>query len=122
MVLSKLPRMLGPVVVVLGLVAGAQAGFGPRRPAASYTLRSGDTLSAVAARFGVSVDQLASANGVANVHRVYAGKRLTIPGATGSTATNAPAPAPAVPSTALGKLPEQLRAHPDRLSLVPSFQ
>jgi soluble lytic murein transglycosylase-like protein len=123
---SRLSRSVAPVLVVLGLVGGAQAGFGHRLRAggtpASYTLRSGDTLSAVAARYGVSIDQLASANGIANIHRVYAGTRLSIPGATGATGPTGAGAAPAARPGSLSKLPDQLKAHPERLTLVPSFQ
>ena len=119
-------RSLAPLVVVGALVAGGPAGFGGRlrggRPPASYTLRAGDTLSAVAARFGVSVDQLATTNGISNIHRVYAGTRLSIPGANSASPTAAPTPAAPPAATALAKLPVQLRAHPERLTLVPSFQ
>jgi len=47
--------------------------------AATYTLQPGDTLGGVARRHGVSTAALASANGIANPHRVYAGQVLTIP-------------------------------------------
>jgi LysM repeat protein len=47
---------------------------------ASYTIRSGDTLSAIAARFHTSVGALARANGIANPNLIYAGRTLQIPG------------------------------------------
>ena len=50
--------------------------------AATYTLKPGDTLGAVARQHRVSVDALARANNIANPNRVFAGQVLTIPGAT----------------------------------------
>lgn len=47
--------------------------------ASSYTMRRGDSLSAVAHRLGVSVKALASANGITNPDRVKAGRVLKIP-------------------------------------------
>jgi len=50
----------------------------------SYTVRSGDTLSAIASRHGVSVKALRRANGLSS-SRIYPGNTLTVPG-TGSIA------------------------------------
>ena len=44
-----------------------------------YTVRSGETLSAIALRHDVGVTQLARANGIDEPYRVYAGQRLRIP-------------------------------------------
>ena len=43
------------------------------------TVYRGDTLGDIAWRWGVSVWQLASANGIANVNLIYPGQRLCIP-------------------------------------------
>lgn len=51
----------------------------------TYTVRAGDTLTAIAARFGVSPSALARANGIANPNLIYVGQRLVIPGASGSS-------------------------------------
>ena len=47
---------------------------------AGYTVRPGDSLSAIAARHGVGVAALAAANGIADPDLVPAGRRLVIPG------------------------------------------
>ena len=49
--------------------------------AATYTLKPGDTLGAVAKKHGVSVAALAKANGIKDPNRVFAGTELVIPGA-----------------------------------------
>jgi len=67
---------------------------GPSSPStsadSSYVVQYGDTLSGIAYRFGVTVDALVQANGLVNPNWIYAGQRLTVPGA----ASPAPAPAP----------------------------
>lgn len=43
-----------------------------------YTVKSGDTLSAIASRYGVSYQVLASLNGLANPNLIFAGQTLKI--------------------------------------------
>lgn len=70
-------------------------------PAASalpptYTVAPGDTLAAIARRFGLTTGQLAIANNIANPDRIYAGQALVIPGgAAESTGDSGPVSAPA---------------------------
>jgi LysM repeat protein len=45
-----------------------------------HIVRPGETLTRIAARYGVSVWAIASANGLANINHIYVGQRLTIPG------------------------------------------
>ncbi len=40
----------------------------------------GETLTSIAARYGVSVRALAAANGITDPNTIYAGQRLVIPG------------------------------------------
>jgi len=55
-------------------------------PAAAYAadgvhvVRRGETLYSIARRYGVSVQAIASANGIRNPSRIYTGQRLRIPG------------------------------------------
>ncbi len=44
-----------------------------------YTVRSGDTLSRIASRFGVSVQAIAQANGITNVNLIRVNQVLQIP-------------------------------------------
>jgi LysM repeat protein len=55
----------------------------------TYVVQPGDTLMRIAARHGVTVSQLAAANGLRWNAWVYTGQRLTIPGETAQ-----PAPSP----------------------------
>ena len=43
-----------------------------------YTIRSGDTLSEIAADNGVSVSQLCSWNGIKNANKIYAGQKIRV--------------------------------------------
>lgn len=102
---------------VLSLSAGAPATPAPVAPAAtpapapaapapaapapaggSYTIKAGDTLSGIAARNNVSLSSLLQANSLGMNSVIYAGKKLNIPGAAVTAATNvtpiAPAPGP----------------------------
>lgn len=45
-----------------------------------YTIRSGDTVTSIAARFGVTVDAILAANGLSRSSIIYAGRTLVIPG------------------------------------------
>ena len=57
----------------------------------TYTIARGDTITSIAARFGVGIDALLNANGLSRASIIYAGRTLTIPGVTsaqdGSTVT-----------------------------------
>lgn len=46
----------------------------------SYLIKSGDTISSIAARFGVSIQSILDANGLSWSSIIYAGRTLTIPG------------------------------------------
>ncbi|WP_299164969.1 LysM peptidoglycan-binding domain-containing protein [uncultured Arthrobacter sp.] len=73
------------------------------KPASSsggtYTIKAGDTLGAIAAKHGISLSALLSANNLSATTIIYPGKKLTLPGA--SKATPEQKPADLVPSTFL---------------------
>lgn len=108
-------RLLGSVAVV-GLAAGGAAAAGGSAaggPAAVvHVVAPGDTLSGVASRLRVSVAALAAANRIDDIHHIRIGARLRLPGARDE-------PAAATPVDA--RLPARLRALPQRLALLPSF-
>ncbi len=45
----------------------------------TYTVRAGDTLSEIAARYGTTVTELVRLNGIADRDRIYVGQVLLIP-------------------------------------------
>ena len=66
---------------------------------ANYTVQRGDTLSGIAQRLGVSVSELAKANGISDPNHIYAGQGLNNPGKSssgrsGSGATGGGIPTP----------------------------
>jgi len=48
----------------------------------SYTVAAGDTVSGIAARFGVSVQTVVAANDLGSAAQIYVGQRLTVPTST----------------------------------------
>lgn len=58
-----------------------------------YVVKSGDTLSGIAAKYGTTYQKLAAYNNIANPNVITVGQKIKIPKAGGSTTT---APAPAV--------------------------
>lgn len=65
----------------------------PSKDATSYTVRAGDTVSAIAARFDVTIAAIVQANSLNGRAMIYVGQMLTIPtvgtsSTTGSTSTS----------------------------------
>lgn len=80
-------------LLLLTLLALAMLLFLTAHPAqgdSDYIVQSGDTLGAIAARYGVSVDDIAQANSLANRNYIVVGQTLRIP-----TDEQAAPPAPA---------------------------
>lgn len=63
----------------------------PSAAGAVHVVQAGENLTWIARRYGVSVDAIVAANGIANPSRIYGGQQLTIPGSSA-------VPAPAGPS------------------------
>lgn len=94
------PAAPAPAAPALAVTSAPAAG--------SYTIKAGDTLSAIASRHGVKLSDLLSANGLGMTTVIYPGSKLVIPGGSGQSnpqpapAAPQPATAPLVPSTFLG--------------------
>ncbi|MEQ9336944.1 MAG: LysM domain-containing protein, partial [Miltoncostaeaceae bacterium] len=90
----------GTVLTLPGRGAPSAGGGSPGGPSAGHTVRPGESLSAIAARYGVGVHSLASANGIADPDRIVAGAVLVIPGGSPCARARATAPSAAPPSAA----------------------
>ena len=73
------------LLVLLLLLMAAQVSPAEASSGFYYTVQRGDTLSAIAVRYGTTVHAIAAANNIANPNLIYAGSTLWIP-------TGAPAP------------------------------
>lgn len=43
-----------------------------------YTVRTGDTLSGIAAKYGTTYQKIAQMNGIANPNKIYAGQKIRV--------------------------------------------
>lgn len=85
---------VGQQLVIPGQASPAPA---PAPSGQTYVVQRGDTLSAIAMRYGVSTWALAQINGIRNPSLIYVGQALTIP--SGGAPAPAPPPAPSAPTS-----------------------
>jgi LysM repeat protein len=72
---------VGQQLVLPGDTPAEAAAPGPVKtgnPAETYVVQAGDTLASIAGKFGISVADLAKANGISDPNRVYGGTLLRI--------------------------------------------
>src|SRR5262245_46197818 len=74
------------VVFIVAVISWSVADPAPAHADTVYVVQRGDTLAAIARRFGVSYQAIMQANGIANPNRIYVGQRLIIPMPTSSPA------------------------------------
>jgi N-acetylmuramoyl-L-alanine amidase len=74
----------------------------------SYTVQSGDTLSAIASHFGVTVSALVAANTISNPDLIIVGQALLIPGASSIDIPAPVAPEPPPPASDVSR--DEIRA------------
>ncbi len=102
--------ILGCVASLLWATMGIQSAYADNEH--TYRVQQGDTMLEIAARFGVSVHQLAAANGLDWTAWVYVGQDLTVPG----VQTDSPSPGP---EPALSQLYATDPLVPDPLPALP---
>ena len=71
----------GQVLVIYGN-SGNNGNASQGTVSATYTVRSGDCLSVIGARLGVSWQSIAQANGITSPYTIYPGQVIAIPGGT----------------------------------------
>lgn len=90
------PTGVGPVPIVSPTPMGGVPSPEPVAPQGTiYVVRWGDTLSSIAAQFGVTADAIRSANGIVG-DNIVVGQQLIIP-----VSSSAPSPGPGAPSTVI---------------------
>lgn len=78
---------------------GSSGGQTATASASVHVVQPGETLSAIAARYGVDMQSLAQANGISNPSLIRSGQRLTIPGGVSGAGTAAVSVAAAAPAS-----------------------
>jgi soluble lytic murein transglycosylase-like protein len=89
-------------------VSAVPAAAAPHTVTVKYTVRAGDSFSAIAGRFAISAGKLAGANGLRLSSMLQPGRVLSVPGVV-------------LPANLPRNLPAKLWASPDRLFLYPAF-
>ena len=90
---AQRPTEVPTAAEVLGqtVVPTAMPATTPTPAAASaggaHVIAAGETLGTIASTYGVTVEQLAAANGITDVNLVYVGQELVIPTPTSATST-----------------------------------
>jgi len=91
---------VGQRLALPGHANTAPAAPPPTPSGQTYVVQRGDTLSAIALRYGISAWALAQTNGIRNPSLIYVGQVLRIPGSAGTGAS--PAAPPSAPSAPTG--------------------
>ena len=81
------------LMTVLSAAAFGNTHAAPLDQNAVYVVKAGDSLLAIAQKYGVSLQSIMAANNIGNPSLIYTGQRLVIPG------VQAPEPAPDEPAT-----------------------
>lgn len=94
--------MLAVLALILAVVLWPAPGYAA---SCTYTVRSGDTLGGIAARYGTTAAVLAEANGIENPNLIEVGQNLIIPEC--GEQPGSPAPSPALPRPAPPPAPQR---------------
>ena len=88
-------RIMHVLVVVIVLLASfLVVGGVPVLADSVHVVQRGDTLYSIARRYGVSMWEIARANGIADVNRIWVGQVLRIPCGGGGSPAPGPGPRP----------------------------
>lgn len=119
--LARMNHLSDPNLIVVGQRLRVPGGGGGGGSRTSHTVRAGETLSEIAARYGISAAAIARANNIDNPNYIFAGEHLRIPkgggGGGGAKVSGSVAPLPA-PISVGTSLQRQATAHGVDPSLV----
>lgn len=88
LLLRGLSLMLALALLAGALPATVQAAAPAVTCAQNYTVKAGDTLTSIAATYGVTLTELANANNLKDPYTIYVGQVLCIPATATSTTTS----------------------------------
>jgi LysM repeat protein len=99
-------------------VAAPSTDVSAASPSGGYLVQPGDTLSAIAARYGVGIDQLASANGLAPAGLLLSGTTLSVSGGPAPAETTTAQPVSDTVSTGTGAQPTPETVSPSEVGSI----
>ena len=104
-------------VIALGLALALLAMLAPGAVSAqgigqTHVVQPGENLFRIALRYGVSIQALATINGIVNPAMIYVGQRLVIPADVAAVTSPTPTPAPATPDTTSAPITPTLEISP----------
>ncbi|MFK4298840.1 LysM repeat protein [Arthrobacter sp. GAS37] len=83
-----------PASAVAATIPAAMQPMAPAAPA-TYTIVRGDTISGIAARYGLNTNTVLQLNGLSGNTIIYPGQQIKLSGSAGAPSAPAPAPSPA---------------------------
>ena len=101
-------------VLILASLFGGRSLVANLADGAQHVVKPGETLSGIAAQYGLTVDQLAGSNGITDPDRLTTGQALKLPAAPAQTAAAAPGAVPPAQSSSqpASQPPAQASAKP----------
>jgi LysM repeat protein len=96
------------IILIIGVIVSGVAAPTAAQTDQTHTVQAGENLFRIALRYGLTVEYLASANGITDPARIYVGQVLVIPGpmpVEPVPAAGEPAPIPAATGPDLGIIP-----------------
>jgi soluble lytic murein transglycosylase-like protein len=120
--LARMNHLSDPNLIVAGQrlrVPGSGGGGGGSRT--SHTVRAGETLSEIAARYGSSIAAISRANNIDNPNYIFAGEHLTIPNGGGGGGGGAKVSGSVTPMPAATSVGASLQRHASAHGVDPSL-
>jgi LysM repeat protein len=105
-------RLMAVVLALALLIALAPGTASAQGIGQTHVVQPGENLFRIALRYGVSIQALATINGIVNPAMIYVGQRLVIPADVAAATPPTPTPAPATPDTTSAPITPTLEISP----------